>query len=68
MVRKPKGSHLAYKEWAPSVKLSQQNIIRLFMVPRMFCRFFLRKILSLFGCDITDNLYNLFCMFFSPNQ
>ena len=29
MVRKPKGSHLAYKEWAPSVKLSQQNIIRI---------------------------------------
>ena len=29
MARKPKGSHRAYKEWAPgSVKLLQQNINR----------------------------------------
>ena len=27
MARKPKGSHRAYKEWAPSVKLVEQNII-----------------------------------------
>ena len=27
MVRKPNGSHLAYNEWAPSVKLLKQNII-----------------------------------------
>ena len=26
MGRKPKESHLAYKEWAPSIKLLQQNI------------------------------------------
>ena len=30
MVWKPKGSHRAYKEWAPSVKLLQQNINRIF--------------------------------------
>ena len=29
MARKPKGSHGAYKEWAPSVKLLQQNINRI---------------------------------------
>ena len=29
MVRKPKGSHRAYKEWAPSDKLLQQNINRI---------------------------------------
>ena len=29
MVRKPKGSHRAYKEWSPSVKLLQQNINRI---------------------------------------
>ena len=29
MARKPKGSHWAYKEWAPSVNLSQQNINRI---------------------------------------
>ena len=29
MARKPKKSHWAYKEWAPSVKLLQQNIIRI---------------------------------------
>ena len=29
MVRKPKKSHYAYKEWAPSVKLLRQNIIRI---------------------------------------
>ena len=27
--RKPKGSHRAYKEWAPSVKILQQNINRI---------------------------------------
>ena len=27
MARKPKGSHRAYKEWAPSVRLLEQNII-----------------------------------------
>ena len=27
MARKPKGSHRAYKEWVPSVKLVEQNII-----------------------------------------
>ena len=27
MARKPKESHRAYKEWAPSVKLVEQNII-----------------------------------------
>ena len=27
-VRKPKGSYTAHKEWAPSVKLLQQNINR----------------------------------------
>ena len=27
MVRKPEGSYQAYKEWAPSVKLLEQNII-----------------------------------------
>ena len=27
MARKPKGSHWAYKEWASSVKLLEQNII-----------------------------------------
>ena len=26
---KPKGWHLTSKEWAPSVELSQQNIIRI---------------------------------------
>ena len=26
MVRKPKESHQAYKEWASSIKLLQQNI------------------------------------------
>ena len=29
LVRKPKGSHRAYKEWAPSVKILQQNINRI---------------------------------------
>ena len=29
MARKPKGSHRAYKEWAPSVELLQQNINRI---------------------------------------
>ena len=29
MERKPKGSHRAYKEWAPSVKILQQNINRI---------------------------------------
>ena len=29
MVKKPKGSHRAYKEWAPSVKILQQNINRI---------------------------------------
>ena len=29
MTRKPKGSHRAYKKWAPSVKLLQQNINRI---------------------------------------
>ena len=29
MARKSKKSHQAYKEWAPSVKLLQQNIIRI---------------------------------------
>ena len=29
MARKPKGSHRPYKEWAPSVKLLQQNINRI---------------------------------------
>ena len=38
MVRKPKGSHLAYKEWAPSVKLSQQNIIRISYGTYNVCR------------------------------
>ena len=27
MVRKPEGSYQAYKEWAPLVKLLEQNII-----------------------------------------
>ena len=27
MARNPKGSHGAYKEWAPSVKLLDKNII-----------------------------------------
>ena len=29
MARKPKGSHRAYKEWAPSVRLLEQNIIKI---------------------------------------
>ena len=29
MARKPKGSHRAYREWAPSVKLLGQNIIEI---------------------------------------
>ena len=29
MARKPRGSHRAYKEWAPSIKLLQQNINRI---------------------------------------
>ena len=29
MGRKPKGNHWAYKEWAPSVKLLQQNMNRI---------------------------------------
>ena len=29
--RKPKGSHRAYKEWAPSVKILQQNINRILL-------------------------------------
>jgi len=29
MARKPKGSHRACKEWAPPVKLLQQNINRI---------------------------------------
>ena len=29
MARKPKKSHYAYKEWAPSVKLLRQNIIKI---------------------------------------
>ena len=29
MAGNPKGSHQAYKEWAPSVKLLQQNIYRI---------------------------------------
>ena len=29
MAGNPKGSHRAYKEWAPSVKLLQQNINRI---------------------------------------
>ena len=29
MARKPKESHLAYKEWAPSIKSLQQNINRI---------------------------------------
>ena len=33
MARKPKGSHRAYKEWAPgSVKLLQQNINRIIYI------------------------------------
>ena len=29
MAMKPKGNHRAYKEWAPSVKLLQQNMNRI---------------------------------------
>ena len=68
MVRKPKGSHLTYKEWVPSVESSQQNIIRIIYGTLNALKIFLRRILSLFGCDITYDLYNLFCMFFSPNR
>ena len=32
MVRKPKGSHQTYKEWAPSSKLIQDSIRKMYII------------------------------------
>ena len=63
LVRKPKGSHRAYKEWAPSVKILQQNINRI--LPELYMQ--LLEILPKFNSPTAFlGTLNNAVIFFSP--
>ena len=65
MVRKPRGSHQTYKEWAPLGKLIQDSISKMYIIlwQHMWLEF---VVSSLVSCE---RLFSGFCAFpFSPKK